>query len=139
MIKQFQGEYRWLSNFAPVLIAGVTYKYHSVEHAYMSAKNDAPWWKQQCANGGFTAAQIKKLSRNVILRADWPTFKMYVMRYALALKFSQEPYKSLLAATGDAYIQEGNYWNDKFWGVCLKTGLGENHLGKMIMAIRANQ
>lgn len=29
-------------------------------------------------------------------------------------------------------------WNDKFWGVCLKTGKGSNTLGKLIMEIRSN-
>jgi predicted NAD-dependent protein-ADP-ribosyltransferase YbiA (DUF1768 family) len=27
-----------------------------------------------------------------------------------------------------------NYWNDKFWGIC--KGVGENHLGKILMQIR---
>lgn len=33
-------------------------------------------------------------------------------------------------------ITEGNYWNDKFWGVCLKSNQGQNHLGKLLMNIR---
>jgi len=38
MIKEFKGEYSWLSNFAPVniLLAGKIYP--SVEHAFMSMK-----------------------------------------------------------------------------------------------------
>ena len=138
MIKEFQGEYRWLSNFAPVSIKGAQYVYPSVEHAYMSAKCDDIRWKELCAYGGLTAGQIKQQSRKVALRADWPVYKLKVMQYALELKYAQEPYLSLLKATGDALIQEGNYWNDKFWGVCLKTNQGENTLGKMIMAIRAS-
>lgn len=51
-------------------------------------------------------------------------------------KFNKEPFKSKLIATGDLYIQEGNLWNDKFWGVCLKTNTGQNILGKLIMEIR---
>lgn len=30
---------------------------------------------------------------------------------------------------------EGNTWGDKFWGVC--DGEGENHLGKLLMEVRA--
>ena len=37
-ILQFQGEYRWLSNFAPVKIKLDGYTFASVEAAYMSAK-----------------------------------------------------------------------------------------------------
>lgn len=29
---------------------------------------------------------------------------------------------------------EGNYWHDTYWGVC--EGVGENHLGKLLMEIR---
>jgi len=40
MIKEFQGEHRWLSNFTPVNILYKGYIYSSVEHAYVSAKSD---------------------------------------------------------------------------------------------------
>ena len=29
---------------------------------------------------------------------------------------------------------EGNEWGDTFWGTC--DGIGENHLGKILMRIR---
>ena len=58
------------------------------------------------------------------------------MKHSLIQKFNQEPYKSKLLNTENEFIQEGNMWNDKFWGVCLKTGKGENNLGRMIMDIR---
>ncbi|MFM7853305.1 MAG: NADAR domain-containing protein [Flammeovirgaceae bacterium] len=61
---------------------------------------------------------------------------MKVMQGCLRDKFQQEPYKSLLINTGDLYIQEGNRWGDKFWGVDLRTGKGLNTLGKLIMEIR---
>ena len=59
------------------------------------------------------------------------------MTNCLEQKFNIEPYKTKLIETGNKYIQEGNRWNDKFWGVCLKTNQGENNLGKLIMNIRA--
>ena len=136
MIEQFQGEYRWLSNFTAVPIRGTEYTYPSVEHAYVSAKSDNPQWKIICAHGNHSAGALKKLGQRVHIRPDWPTFKLRVMEVALRQKYNQEPFKSLLRATGDELIQEGNYWNDRFWGVCLKTGQGENRLGRMIMQIR---
>ena len=39
MIKEFRGEYAWLSNFASVPITLDGIQYPSVEHAYMSAKS----------------------------------------------------------------------------------------------------
>ncbi len=135
MISQFQGAYRWLSNFAPVTIVFNNLHFPSVEHAYMSEKSHDPAWKQTCMHTS-SPGMIKKMSRSVLLRSDWHKLKLQIMSDAVTQKFNQEPYTSLLKATGDEHIQEGNYWNDKFWGVCLKTGVGENHLGKLIMQIR---
>jgi len=41
----------------------------------------------------------------------------------------------LLLDTGDRELVEGNTWDDRFWGVC--EGVGENHLGRLLMKIRA--
>lgn len=137
MIKEFQGNKRWLSNFAPVSIEynGVTYP--SVEHAYMSAKSINPNWKRFCADSKNTPGKVKKASRNIILVSDWEEKKLLVMEECVRKKFSQEPYKSKLLKTKNVHIQEGNRWGDKFWGVCLKTNRGENRLGRLIMKVRA--
>lgn len=58
------------------------------------------------------------------------------MKELLIKKFNQEPFRQKLIDTGDVYIQEGNNWNDIYWGVCIKTNKGENILGKLIMEIR---
>lgn len=138
MITEFKGDHNWLSNFVDVSIKLEGIGYRSVEHAYMSAKSDNPEWKRICANPIFNAVEIKKAGRKVDLVPDWEERKMEVMRNCLWQKFNTEPFRSLLISTGNTEIQEGNWWNDKFWGVCLKTGKGENNLGKMIMQIRSN-
>ena len=38
--------------------------------------------------------------------------------------------------TGNLVLEEGNGWHDTFWGVDLKTGEGENHLGRILMQVR---
>lgn len=136
MIKEFQNEYRWLSNFAPckIILEGV--EYPSVEHAYMSAKSDDEDWKYFCSNPNNKAGDVKRQSKYIQLKRNWDSIKISVMEECVNQKFTQEPYKSKLLATGDVYLQEGNRWNDKFWGVCLKTNKGENHLGKLIMNVR---
>ena len=136
MIKEFRGEYAWLSNFAsvPILLDGI--QYPSVEHAYMSAKSKDASWKELCASN-ISPGTLKQKSHHIIIRADWERIRINVMRECLVQKFSQNPYKRLLIDTGDEHIQEGNNWNDRFWGVCLKTNKGENTLGKLIMEIRA--
>ena len=135
MISEFQGEYRWLSNFAPVSVCQNGVVYPSVEHAYMSAKSDSIDWKMFCKRTKNPGA-VKKASRDIQLVANWDAIKVEVMRNCLRDKFLQEPYKTLLLRTGDVHTQEGNRWGDKFWGVDLRTGKGLNTLGKLIMEIR---
>lgn len=60
------------------------------------------------------------------------------MEELLVIKFSgKDPFLTrALMATGNAELVEGNTWNDTFWGIC--NGTGENHLGKLLMKVRAN-
>lgn len=137
MITEFQNEHRWLSNFAPVKIKLDGLEFSSVEHAYMSAKSDDVEWKKFCSNPNNKAGDVKRQSRNITLKDDWDKIKLEVMKECVNQKFSQEPYRTKLLETGTQHIQEGNRWNDKFWGVCLKTNKGENHLGRLIMDVRS--
>ncbi|WP_420287278.1 NADAR family protein [Flavobacterium psychrophilum] len=136
MIKEFQGDFRWLSNFSPVKIELDGLEFSSVEHAYMSAKSDDEKWKSFCSNSNNTAGNIKRESRNVKLKDNWNDIKLEIMQKCIEQKFNKSPFKALLLKTGNEHIQEGNRWNDKFWGVCLKTNEGENNLGKLIMSVR---
>ena len=137
MITEFQNEYRWLSNFAPVKIKLYGLEFPSVEHAYMSAKSDDVEWKKFCSNQNNKAGDVKRQSRNITLKKDWNEIKLEVMANCIKQKFNTEPYRTKLLETGTQHIQEGNRWNDKFWGVCLKTNKGENHLGRLIMDVRS--
>lgn len=58
------------------------------------------------------------------------------MLYAIRLKFRDPLFRAQLIATGEEELVEGNRWNDKFWGVCLMTGQGENWLGRLLMQVR---
>jgi ribA/ribD-fused uncharacterized protein len=124
-----------LSNFAPVKIELNGLVFPTVEHAYMSAKSDDEEWKKFCSNSINKAGDVKRQSRNITLKENWNEIKLDVMTECVKQKFNQEPYRTKLLETGVQHIQEGNRWNDKFWGVCLKTNKGENNLGKLIMDI----
>jgi len=134
-IDKFRGEYNWLSNFYDVRIEFGERVYKSIEHAYLSAKCDDEQWKQLCSENQ-PAVELKKISKGIPIVANWEDQKLSVMKVLLVKKFTQEPFKSKLIKTSGKYIEEGNTWYDTFWGVDLKSGFGENHLGKIIMDIR---
>jgi len=133
-IKEFQGEYHWLSNFYPCQVMWMGNPYPTVENAYQAAKSQEPWYLNKmmaCSPG-----ESKKLSREVPLPPDWEDRKVDIMLFLVRQKMSSEPFRSWLLDTGDRPIYEGNTWGDNFWGVDLKTGQGKNILGQIIMDIR---
>ena len=67
----------------------------------------------------------------------WDGHKLRIMHELVTLKFSNRDLREKLLATGDQEIREGNSWGDTFWGVDAKTGQGDNHLGDIIMRVRA--
>ncbi len=133
-IDHFVGGHRWLSNFwlVPVMFEG--HQYRSVEHAYVAAKTTDPAIREQVRLIE-TPGAAKRFGRKIELRPDWETVKLGVMEIMLRSKFRQERLRLLLLSTGDAELVEGNTWGDTFWGVC--DGVGENHLGKLLMKLRA--
>lgn len=137
MINSFRGQYNWLSNMykCQVLYNGSIFE--SVENAYMYAKNtEDNNWLNFCLKNPPNVC--KKESKNIIIRKDWEDIKLEIMYQLLIQKFTQEPFRTKLLNTGNENIQEGNYWNDTFWGVDLKQNpnVGENNLGRLIMYIR---
>lgn len=136
MIHEFRDDTRWLSNFTKckIEINGVIYP--SVENAYMSMKSRDKEWKKRCVT--LSPAQSKVEANKIQLRENWDEVRIQAMNHCLKQKFNQEPFKSKLIATGNENIQEGNVWNDTFWGIDLTQtpNVGENHLGRLIMNIR---
>lgn len=132
-INSFHGEYRFLSNFWPVDVTldGVTYP--SVEHAYVAAKT-----LDVAIRGEILMIElpgdVKRLGRKIKLRSDWEAVKLSIMTDLVRQKFARPDLRKLLAMTGKATLIEGNTWGDTFWGVC--KGVGENHLGKILMEVR---
>jgi ribA/ribD-fused uncharacterized protein len=133
-IRSFRGEHTWLSNFfrVDVVLDGVTYR--SVEHALQAAKTLDP-----DERGRVTAVVspviAKGIGKKVTLRPGWDALRLEVMRDLLRQKFDPgTPLAEKLLATGDAHLEEGNRWGDRFWGTV--NGEGANHLGKLLMEVR---
>lgn len=132
-IRRFFGEYRFLSNFYPVTVPMDGLDYSSVEHAYQAAKTTSRK-DRKAISECTTPGEAKKLGQKVEMRPDWDDVKISIMRDLLKKKFSYRRLKKALLETGDAYLEEGNTWGDRFWGVC--NDIGENNLGKLLMEIR---
>lgn len=133
-ITSFSGTFRFLSNFwpAPTTYEGVLYP--TSEHAYQAAKVVGDVAKKAVLAAP-TPGVAKRMSRNFTMRPDWGDVKITVMRDVLRSKFmDNDVLRQALLATGCSQIIEGNTWGDTFWGVC--KGVGENHLGKLLMDIR---
>jgi ribA/ribD-fused uncharacterized protein len=134
-IIEFRGEYRWLSNFAEAEVEWEGRKFSTTEAAYQAAKTtivEEIEYVQQAPTPG----RARRRGQKVTMRDDWDEVKISVMRHLLEQKFRIPEYRDLLLATGGHHLMEGTTWKDAFWGVSLDTGMGTNHLGRLLMDIR---
>lgn len=136
MIGRFTAEHRFLSNFyySPLIYEGVDYK--TAEHAYQAAKT-ADMAAKRRIRKALTPGAAKRLGQCVPRRPDWEDIKLRVMEEILTIKFKDPDLREKLRATGSEPLAEGNDWGDRYWGIDLKTGRGENHLGKILQRVRA--
>lgn len=140
VIDRFEGDHRFLSNYAPgaVVLEGVDYP--TVEHAYQAAKTLDPE-ERRLIRQATTPGKAKKLGSKLNQRPDWPEVKVEIMGDLVREKFQRHPdLLKLLLATGDAELVEGNVWHDNFWGRCACPRCaaipGQNRLGRLLMEVR---
>lgn len=136
VIDRFVGRYRYLSNFAPASVRLADHWYPTVEHAYQAAKT-YDRVERTYVREAPTPGIAKYRGKSVTLSRFWDEERLGVMYDLLTQKFTTiEPYRLGLLSTGAAELVEGNTWRDYYyWGVC--DGRGENHLGKLLMRVRA--
>jgi ribA/ribD-fused uncharacterized protein len=133
VIDSFRGQYFFLSNFCevPVIYDGITYLNNEVAFQAQKTINK----EERIDFSMLNPSQAKRMGRRVSLRPDWEEVKFDIMYEICKAKFTQnQSYKENLLKTGDAELIEGNDWGDKIWGQV--DGIGENHLGKILMRIR---
>jgi ribA/ribD-fused uncharacterized protein len=142
-ITAFRGAWSFLSNFHPAVLIWDNITYPTSEHAFNAGKTVDPAARQWVADAP-TAREAKARGRSVDLRMGWDAAVRYqVMASVLHAKFTcRQERISLLLGTGDALLVEGNTWHDQHWGDCSCgrrscTGAGANHLGRMLMELRA--
>jgi N-glycosidase YbiA len=140
----FRNEKRFCSNFygmepgderLSIILEGMTFP--TTEHAYVAAQTTDPELRAVIRDLPTPGKAKKHLKVNGIpRRADWDKIKLAVMEDIVRQKFANPVLAAALIATGDEELVEGNTWGDTFWGVDLTTGVGENHLGRILMKIR---
>lgn len=139
VIDKFDGEYRFLSNFYwfKTSMHGVPLQ-TTVEHMYQASKCASIADAFRIIRLG-SPGEAKKAGRTVKLRPDWELVKLTVMDQWVWAKFSSSPeLADKLIATDLALLVEGNTWGDRYWGMVPDAkGEGENHLGKILMRVRA--
>lgn len=132
-IKRFTGQYRFLSNFFPCNIEYEGVKHRNTETAYQAAKFADLKEKKKIAD--MTAGESKGYAKGKQPQ-DWHTRSIGIMEELVRQKFTKNKHlKEQLLMTKDEELIEGNNWGDKFWGMVGNTG--ENHLGKILMRVRA--
>jgi hypothetical protein len=140
-IASFRGTYDFLSNFyaAPVEFEGA--EYPTVEHAFQAAKT-FDHAQRRAIRMAQSPSAAKAMGRKLKRRDDWFDISLPIMAALVRQKFTRYPdLGERLLATGEAPLIEGNTWNDRFYG-CIwdaKQGqwVGENHLGRILMQVRA--
>lgn len=125
----------FLSNFyrSPIVVDGI--KYPTVEHAFQAQKSENHGDRLEISLLK-TPTEAKIAGRRVKLRPDWEQVKIGAMRECLLAKFSDPTLMVQLLAIDDEEIVEWNTWGDTVWGMCVRSGKGQNLLGKLLTEIR---
>jgi hypothetical protein len=127
-------EYAFLSNFwiSPFMYQNKMYR--TVEHMFQAMKATNEVDHEEIRNVP-NPGSAKRLGNRVTLRPDWEQIKDRVMFHACLCKFLQDAdLARKLLDTGDAELEEGNTWDDRYWGTV--NGVGKNMLGKTLMKVR---
>lgn len=150
---EFRNEFFFLSNFFPCVIENIDgVKFPTVENAYQWCKEVDPsreftpvdrgttvynWTKYMTEASPF---QAKRVGRRANMKPNWDSIRVEVMRRLLKQKFQVgTELAKRLRATRNMKLEEGNWWHDNFWGICMCNRCrfrGQNMLGKLLMERR---
>lgn len=138
VIWQFKGNNRFLSNFYPAKVKFEGKTYPTAENAYQASKTLVPELRTQFQS--VSPAVAKYLGGQVLLRPFFDQIKLDIMESVIIIKFQDEKLAKMLADTFPQKLVEGNTWGDRFWGMTYdpseKKWKGNNHLGRILMAVR---
>lgn len=128
-----------LSNFhyapftLPLKIGNFTFNY--AENAYQLLKSPLITTQQVTEFQRYDPLTAKRKGATMKRRSDWNETRIKAMEYVLSRKITNPEFRAYLKNTGDRALVHFSPW-DIFWGVD-KQDQGENHLGKILMKLRA--
>lgn len=154
-IDSFTGEYEFLSNgYCVEQKSSVYYEdkdeetnyvtiepsikvFPSLEHAYQASKTLSATDQEEIRTA-LTVGQAKRLGKFVDQTSNFETNKLTIMERLVEDKFAcnlRLKVKLLMTGTADLVQKGGIGPKYQFWGVD-DTGIGENHMGKILMKVR---
>ena len=101
--------------------------YQALKNKYMTGRNDFRYINP------FESKKRGRLIHKNDVRFGWDVDRLIAMELVVDLKFNQHPnlFQRLLTIP-DEELVEWNTWGDTFWGKCIKTNKGTNHLGEIL-------
>lgn len=142
VIDRFFSQYRFLSNFWPVMPRTVYLPdepdlwYRSVEHAYQASKHRVS--SRKLFHTVVDPSIAKEMGGQATI--DHQRRNRDIMILLLQQKFKEPYLRILLLRTQDAKLIEGNTWHDNYWGDCRCNRCerieGHNHLGFLLELVR---
>lgn len=108
--------------------------YPATENLYQALKNRfvAGRYDFRYINPFASKARGKAIMKSDV-RFGWSSDRLIAMELVIDLKFSQHPNLiERLIQVPDEEIVEWNTWGDIFWGKCIKTQRGTDHLGRIL-------
>ena len=146
VIKEFRGDYSFLSNFYRADFSWRHITFPTAEHAFVYIKSMYCYSSIPSKEilGNYLDApptEIKGHGRKLPINvAEWDKHKVGHMREIIHAKFSDvDGLAGKLINTGAAMLVEGNTWGDNFWGRCYDEDgrmVGLNILGVILMEER---
>jgi predicted NAD-dependent protein-ADP-ribosyltransferase YbiA (DUF1768 family) len=108
--------------------------YPATENLYQALKNKfiAGRYDFRFMNP-FESKERGRMISGYNIKSNWPTDRLIAMELVIDLKFNQHPnLAEKLIKVPDELLVEWNDWGDIFWGKCIKTNRGNNHLGEIL-------
>lgn len=133
-VLKFRDEYAFLGGAFPAAFTYDGLVWQCAETAFQASKSDDPAERRRFSR--LSADNARQKGGRMTPRPGWEAARPEIMGAILRAQYAQNPdLRARLLATGDLRLINGTN-KDRYWGMNLSTWEGENHLGRLLMALR---